>query len=156
MQQDSALSTQLKHSINEAQQNSIQHNELNCVTRHKWHWAGWHLTKWTILRHSGLTVLGITTQIISSLVIMYFITTTLRIANSMAQHTLKSVNNYFNTNIDSYLETSEGQSFNLYLNLVHFLTPELIRHLWQLKTIVLLHRCLIYTVLLRPSHGPSA
>ncbi len=32
----------------------------------------------------------------------------------------KNVNNYFNTNIYSYLETSNGQSSNLYLNVVHF------------------------------------
>ncbi len=29
-----------------------------------------------------------------------------------------------------------------------FLTPVLIRHLWQLKTVVFLHRCLICVVLL--------
>ncbi len=32
----------------------------------------------------------------------------------------KNVNNYLNTNIYSYLETSGGQSSNLYLNVVHF------------------------------------
>jgi hypothetical protein len=32
----------------------------------------------------------------------------------------KNVNNYSNTNIYSYLETSGGQSSNLYLNVVHF------------------------------------
>jgi hypothetical protein len=32
----------------------------------------------------------------------------------------KNVNNYLNTNIYSYQETSGGQSSNLYLNLVHF------------------------------------
>jgi len=60
--------------------------------------------------------------------------------------TLKNVNNCLNTNIYSYLETSGGQSSNLYLIAVHFLTPGLIRHLWQLKTAILLHRCLICTV----------
>ncbi len=30
-------------------------------------------------------------------------------------------NNYLNTNIYSYLETSGGQSSNIYLNVVHFL-----------------------------------
>jgi hypothetical protein len=39
----------------------------------------------------------------------------------MEQHTLKNVNNYLNTNIYSYLETSGGQSSNLYLNIVHFI-----------------------------------
>ncbi len=47
----------------------------------------------------------------------------------MEQHTLKNVNNYFNTSIYSYLETSGGPNCNLYLNVVHFSTPVLIRHL---------------------------
>ncbi len=38
----------------------------------------------------------------------------------MEQHALKNVNNYLNMNIYPYLETSGGQSFNLYLNVVHF------------------------------------
>jgi hypothetical protein len=38
----------------------------------------------------------------------------------MEQRTLKNINNYLNTKIYSYLETSSGQSFNLYLNIVHF------------------------------------
>ncbi len=49
--------------------------------------------------------------------------------HEMEQHTLKNVNNHFNTNISSYLETSGGQSSNLYLNLVYFSAPESIRHL---------------------------
>jgi hypothetical protein len=32
----------------------------------------------------------------------------------MEEHTFKNVNNYLNTNIYSYLETTGGQSFNLY------------------------------------------
>ncbi len=67
---------------------------------------------------------------------------------TMEQHTFKNANNYLNTNIYSYLKTSGGQSSNLYLNAVHFLTPELIRHLWQLKTFVFLHWCLICAVLI--------
>jgi hypothetical protein len=39
---------------------------------------------------------------------------------TMEQCTLKNVNNYLNTNIYSFLETSGGQSFNLCLNVVHF------------------------------------
>jgi hypothetical protein len=66
----------------------------------------------------------------------------------MEQHTSKIVNNYLNTNIYSYLETSGGQSSNLYLNVVHFSTPVLIRHLWQIKTVVFLHWCLRCVVLL--------
>ncbi len=38
----------------------------------------------------------------------------------MEQHALKNVNNSLNTNIYSYLETSGGQSSNLYLIIVHF------------------------------------
>jgi hypothetical protein len=39
----------------------------------------------------------------------------------MEVRTLKNVNNYLNTNIYSYLETSGGQCSNLYLNVVQFL-----------------------------------
>jgi hypothetical protein len=38
----------------------------------------------------------------------------------MGQRALKTVNKRLNTNIYSYLETSGGQSSNLYLNVVHF------------------------------------
>ncbi len=68
----------------------------------------------------------------------------------MEQPALRNVNNYLNTNIYSYSETSGGQSSNLYLNVVHFLTPLLNRHLWQLKTVVFLHWYLICAVLLIP------
>jgi hypothetical protein len=37
----------------------------------------------------------------------------------MEQRALIKVNNFLNTSIYSYLETSGGQSFNLYLNVVH-------------------------------------
>jgi hypothetical protein len=39
----------------------------------------------------------------------------------MEQHALKNVNNCLNTNICSYIETSGGQNYMLYLNVVHFL-----------------------------------
>jgi hypothetical protein len=39
---------------------------------------------------------------------------------TMEQHALKIVNNCLNTSIYSYLETSGGQSSNLYLDVVHF------------------------------------
>ncbi len=51
--------------------------------------------------------------------------------------------NCLNTNIYSYLDESGGKSSNLQLNVVHFLTPVLIRHLWQLKTVFSSHWCLI-------------
>ncbi len=38
----------------------------------------------------------------------------------MEQRTLKNVNNYLNTNIYSYLETSGGPNYNIYLKVVHF------------------------------------
>ncbi len=38
----------------------------------------------------------------------------------MKQRALSNVNNCLNTNIYSYLETTGGQSSNLYLNVVHF------------------------------------
>ncbi len=38
----------------------------------------------------------------------------------MEQHALKNVNNCLNANIYSYLETSGGQSSNLYFNAAHF------------------------------------
>jgi hypothetical protein len=45
----------------------------------------------------------------------------------MEQQALKNVKYCLNTNIYSYLETSDGQSSNLYLNVLHFfnalLTP---------------------------------
>jgi hypothetical protein len=44
---------------------------------------------------------------------------------SIGQRTFKKVNNIFNTNIYSYLETSGGQSYNLFLNVVHFFNTSL-------------------------------
>jgi hypothetical protein len=38
----------------------------------------------------------------------------------MEERSFKNVNNYLNNNIYSYLEATGGQSFNLYLNVVHF------------------------------------
>jgi len=38
----------------------------------------------------------------------------------MEQRALKNLNNCLNTSIYSYLETSGGKSYNLYLNVVHF------------------------------------
>ncbi len=42
----------------------------------------------------------------------------------LEQHTFKNVINYLITNIYSFLETSGGQSSNLYLNVVHFLNTK--------------------------------
>jgi hypothetical protein len=39
---------------------------------------------------------------------------------SMEQHNLRNVNTCLNTNIYSYLATSGDQSYNVYLNVVHF------------------------------------
>jgi hypothetical protein len=38
----------------------------------------------------------------------------------MEQRTLENVNNYLNTNINSYLETSGGQSRDLYVKVFDF------------------------------------
>ncbi len=57
----------------------------------------------------------------------------------MEQRALKNVNNCFNTNIYSYSETSDRESSNIYLNVVPFSTQVLIKHMWQLKTVVFLH-----------------
>jgi hypothetical protein len=45
------------------------------------------------------------------------------LSNEMVLHALKNVNHCLNTNIYSYLETSGGQSSNLYLNIVQFTSP---------------------------------
>jgi hypothetical protein len=39
---------------------------------------------------------------------------------TMEQRTLINVNHYLNTNINSHLKISSGQSSNLALNIVHF------------------------------------
>jgi hypothetical protein len=67
----------------------------------------------------------------------------------MEQRALKIVNNCLNSSIYSYLDTSDHQSSNLYLNVVHFFSmPVFIGHLLQLKAVVFLHWCLIHTILL--------
>ncbi len=66
----------------------------------------------------------------------------------MEERTSYNVNNNLNANIYSYLETSGGQSSNIYLNVVHFSTPVLLRQVGQLKTVVFLQWCLIFVVLL--------
>jgi hypothetical protein len=66
----------------------------------------------------------------------------------MERRTLKNVNNCLNSKIYFYLETSGGKSYNLYLNVVHLSTPVLIRHLWQLTTVVF-HWCLMHAALLK-------
>jgi hypothetical protein len=38
----------------------------------------------------------------------------------MEQRVFENVNNYLNTKINSYLERSGGQNYNLYVNVVHF------------------------------------
>jgi hypothetical protein len=48
----------------------------------------------------------------------------LKVFSCNKQHALKKVNNGWNTNVYSYLETSGGQSSNPYLNVVHFLNTK--------------------------------
>ncbi len=65
----------------------------------------------------------------------------------MEQRAFENVNYCLNTNIYSYLETSGGQSPNLFI----FSTLwKLIIHLWQHKTVIDLHWCLIRGTLLWP------
>ncbi len=49
-----------------------------------------------------------------------FTTFLITLAWLMEQHALKNANNCLNTSNYSYLETSGGQSSNLYINVVHF------------------------------------
>jgi hypothetical protein len=44
----------------------------------------------------------------------------------MEEHALENVNNCWNTNVSFYLETSDGQNSNLYLNVIHFFTTSVI------------------------------
>ncbi len=44
----------------------------------------------------------------------------------MEQRTFKNVKNYFDSNIYTFSETSGGQSSNLYLNVVHFIIPDIL------------------------------
>jgi hypothetical protein len=54
-----------------------------------------------------------------------------------------------NTNIYSNLETCGGQSYKPIFKCCFFWsTTVLIRHLWQLKTVVFLHWCLIHAIIL--------
>jgi hypothetical protein len=57
----------------------------------------------------------------------------------------KKCKQLFDYQLYSYLETSGGQNSHLYLNVVYFLTPALNRHLWQLKAVIFLHWCLLWT-----------
>ena len=68
----------------------------------------------------------------------------------------KNLNDCLNASIYTYLNTSGSQSSNLYLNVVYFLTPELIKHLWQVKTVVfssiVVKYVLFYSIVNKPLH----
>jgi hypothetical protein len=68
----------------------------------------------------------------------------------MEQHTLKKYKQLFEYQHLLLLRDISGRSYILYLNVAHFLTPVLIRYLWQLMTVVFLHWCLIHVVLFKP------
>jgi hypothetical protein len=51
----------------------------------------------------------------AQLSVVLIIVTLLNTVMPMEQRALKNVNNYLNTNIYSYLETSGGQNSNIYL-----------------------------------------
>ncbi len=57
----------------------------------------------------------------------------------MEQHALKYVNNFLNANLEAY----GGQSYNLYLNIVHFFNARVNYTSVAAKTVVFLHWCLI-------------
>jgi hypothetical protein len=61
----------------------------------------------------------------------------------MEQLTQKQVNNCWDVKISFYLETSCGQNSNPYLKSVHFIKTAKIRHLWESKMVIFLHRFLI-------------
>jgi hypothetical protein len=69
--------------------------------------------------------------------------------SNLTKHTLKNVNSCLNTKISINLVVK----ILIYIQMLFiFLAPKLIRHLWQLKIVVLLHRCLIHAVLLKCLH----
>ncbi len=59
-----------------------------------------------------------------------------------------NVNNYFNQHL-LLPRDIWWSKFNLYLNVVRFFNTTIIRHLWQIKTVVFLHCCLIHAALLQ-------
>jgi hypothetical protein len=68
----------------------------------------------------------------------------------MEQRTLRNVNNYLNTNIYSYLETSGGQSSDLYLKVVHCFNTSVNLKLPQMSNCfaaLLSNMCSIVTVI---------
>jgi hypothetical protein len=77
-----------------------------------------------------------------------YVYTTISIA--MEQYALEIVNSCWETRITSYLEASGGQNSNA----VHFSTPLLIRHLWQLKIVGFLHKCLLFVVVMASLEMP--
>jgi hypothetical protein len=66
----------------------------------------------------------------------------------MEQRTLKNVKNCLNTKNYSSLETSDDQSYNLYLYEVHFFNTSVNLPSVAAKTIFFMHWCLICAVLL--------
>ncbi len=54
----------------------------------------------------------------------------------MEQHDLKNISSCWNIKTIYYLETSGGQNSSLHLNVAHFLTPVLIRHLGSLTQLI--------------------
>ncbi len=66
------------------------------------------------------------------------------ICKAMEQYALKNVNNCLSINIYSYLERHLVVKVLIYiLMLFIFSTSVFIRHLWQLKTVVFMHWCLL-------------
>jgi hypothetical protein len=73
----------------------------------------------SMVKHFHWTAIINDISVVTSSLDVYGETSTLNV-NGTAH--FKIVNSCLNTNIYSYLETSGGQSSNLYLNVVHFFT----------------------------------
>jgi hypothetical protein len=57
---------------------------------------------------------------VPNVIMLNVIMPNVKMPNAMEQRAFKNVNNCLIMNIYSYLETSGGQSYNLYINVFHF------------------------------------
>jgi hypothetical protein len=64
------------------------------------------------------TVTSVTVTVVANGMIVMFVTAAMTV--TMEERIKKNLNNCFNTNIYSYLETFGGQIYNPYLIVVHF------------------------------------
>jgi hypothetical protein len=99
-------------------------DSVHCVVCQQNHRQQRHATVITVL---ALATLGGATEVGTFLFVSYDLygVTQPKVAKAMEQCALKIVSNCSNTNIYSYLDTSGGQSYNMYLNVVHFFNTSL-------------------------------